>query len=198
MAIPGACVNRSLGSISCGDKYYPRGLFYYFWLLYNVNMVQADLDKLVTSESALPPIGGAADFFQTLTRKMRSKSQEPAVPAANWQDGHSEGQLAVDVAQTDKAIIITSTVAGARPEDLSININNDLLTIRGRREREVEVKEEDYFYKECYWGSFSRTIVLPVDVLTDQAEATFKNGVLTIVLPKESSKKEVKIKVVEE
>jgi len=154
-----------------------------------------DLDKIVTSESA----SGAADFFNTLTQKVRSKNLATAPPPiAGWQESHGEGQLAVDVAQTDKAIIITSTVAGVKPEDLTININNDLLTIRGRREREIEVKEEDYFYKECYWGSFSRTIVLPVDVLTDEAEATFKNGVLTIVLPKEASKKEIKIKVVEE
>jgi HSP20 family protein len=154
-----------------------------------------DLDKLITNEAA--PGGG--DFFSTLVQKMRKGGEAAsALPSKSWHEGHEEGQLAVDVAQTDQAIVITSTIAGVKPEDISININNDLLTIRGRREKEVELKEEDYFYKECYWGSFSRTIVLPVDVLTDAAAATFKNGVLTIVIPKEASKKEVKIKVVED
>ena len=100
--------------------------------------------------------------------------------------------------QADDKLVVVATIAGAKPEDISVNINNDLLTIRGRREKEIGIEEKDYFYKECYWGTFSRTIVLPVDVLTDEAKATIKNGVLTIVIPKESSKKNVPIKVIDE
>ena len=158
-------------------------------------MSYSDLDKLITSESAAP----SGDFFSTLVKKARSHSEIPPEPAPQtWHERNEEGQLAVDVAQTDKAIIITSAIAGVKPEDLSININNDLLTIRGKREKAIELKDEDYFYKECYWGSFSRTIVLPVDVLTSAAEATFKNGILTIIIPKESSKKEIKLKVLDD
>lgn len=135
------------------------------------------------------------NFFSLLVKKVKPAKDEPA---KHWAEEHNEGQLSVDVGQTEDKLVITATMAGARPEDISINIHNDLLTIRGKREREVELKEDDYFYKECYWGSFSRTIVLPVDVLTDEAAATFKGGVLTIVIPKESSKKEVLIKVIEE
>lgn len=135
------------------------------------------------------------NFFSLLVKKIRPGEE---IPSSHWVEGHDEGQLSVDVGQTEDKLVITATMAGAKPEDISVNINNDLLTIRGKRKREIELKEDDYFYKECYWGSFSRAIVLPVDVLTDAAAATMKNGVLTIIIPKESSKKKVPIKVIED
>lgn len=141
------------------------------------------------------PIMEKTDFFSTLKNRVKAniKKEEP-----EWElSQQDEGQLSVDVGQEENKLVIVATIAGAKPEDISVNIHNDLLTIRGKREREINLKEEDYFYRECYWGSFSRTIVLPVDVITDEAVATFKNGVLTIVIPKESSKKKVSIKVVE-
>jgi HSP20 family protein len=106
--------------------------------------------------------------------------------AANiaWYDGEYEGQLAVDVYQTDNALIIRSTIAGVKSEDLEITLNDDVVTIRGRRSADMEVPKEDYFYQECYWGSFSRSIVLPMEVKSQEARASLKNGVLTIVLPK--------------
>ncbi|HPV70687.1 MAG TPA: Hsp20/alpha crystallin family protein [Candidatus Magasanikbacteria bacterium] len=141
------------------------------------------------------PIMEKTDFFSSLKNRVQAKTkkEEP-----EWElSQQDEGQLSVDVGQEENKLVIVATIAGAKPEDISVNIHNDLLTIRGKREREINLKEEDYFYRECYWGSFSRTIVLPVDVITDEAVATFKNGVLTIVIPKESSKKKVPIKVVE-
>lgn len=155
-------------------------------------MGKEELDKIIINNSK----EGVGDFFSNLVQKLRPDGGAP--PSKSWHEGHEEGQLAVDVAQTDKAIVITAAIAGVKPEDLSINITNDLLTIRGKREKDIELKEEDYFYKECYWGSFSRTIVLPVDVLADKAEATFKNGVLTIIIPKQTAKKEIKIQVLED
>ncbi len=106
-----------------------------------------------------------------------------------------EGQLSVDVYQDKDNIIIKSTIAGVKPEDIDISINNDLITIKGKREMEETVKDEDYFYQECYWGSFSRSIILPVEVKADQAQAELKNGILTIVLPKAKPSKAVSIKV---
>lgn len=135
------------------------------------------------------------NFFSLLVKKVKP---DKAGDERHWAEGHDEGQLSVDVGQTDDKLVVVATVAGAKPEDISVNIHNDLLTIRGKREKEREIKEDDYFYKECYWGAFSRTIVLPVDVLNDQAQATFKNGVLTVVIPKESAKKKVPIEVIEE
>ena len=112
--------------------------------------------------------------------------QEESAPGSerDWMLEDYSGQLSVDVYQTEKEIVIVSTVAGVRPEDIDIAINNDMVTIRGRREREQEVADDEYLYQECYWGGFSRSIILPTDVKADRAQANFKNGVLTIRLPK--------------
>ena len=95
-----------------------------------------------------------------------------------------EGELTVDVYQTPDDIIIQTTVAGVRPDELDVSITQEMVTIKGRRQRAHEVSEKDFFYKELYWGSFSRSILLPQEVDADEAQATFKNGLLTIRLPK--------------
>jgi len=108
---------------------------------------------------------------------------------------YEEGQLSIDVYQTPKDIIVKSTIAGVKPDDIDISINNDMLTIRGKREMQDSVKEENYLYRECYWGSFSRSIILPMEIEPDKIEAFLENGVLTVVLPKAKSAKEISIKV---
>lgn len=107
----------------------------------------------------------------------------------------AEGQLAVDVYQTPTEIVIQSTVAGVDPENLDIAITNESVTIRGRRERFERVKDEDYFYQECYWGRFARSIILPQEVDPEKAVASLKNGVLLIRLPKINREKIKKLKV---
>ena len=113
----------------------------------------------------------------------------------DWESGEAEGQLSIDVYQTPADIVIKSTIAGVRPENLDIAITNDMVTVRGRREIEEPVVKDDYFYQECYWGPFSRSIILPVDVQTDKSIATLKNGVLTIKLPKSERIKTKKIEI---
>lgn len=113
-------------------------------------------------------------------------------------EDYEEGQLSVDVYQTKDSLIIKSTIAGVRPEDIDIAINNDMLTIRGKREVEETVSEEDYLYQECYWGGFSRSIILPCEVQADKVEANLKNGVLTITLPKAKKAKGIQVQVTEE
>ncbi|MFA6973479.1 MAG: Hsp20/alpha crystallin family protein [Parcubacteria group bacterium] len=107
----------------------------------------------------------------------------------------SEGQLTIDVYQTENDIVIKSTIAGVKPEDLDVSINNDMVTIRGERKNEENVTEENYYYQECYWGQFSRSVILPVDVLADKAEASMKNGIFTLRLPKADTTKTKKIQV---
>ncbi|MBU2025357.1 MAG: Hsp20/alpha crystallin family protein [Patescibacteria group bacterium] len=106
-----------------------------------------------------------------------------------------EGQLTIDVYQTETDIVIKSTIAGVKPEDLDVQINNDMVTIKGERKNDLEVRDEDYYYQECYWGAFSRSIILPVDVQANKSEATMKNGILTIKLPKSDSAQSRKIQV---
>jgi HSP20 family protein len=106
-----------------------------------------------------------------------------------------EGQLTIDMYQTKDNVIIKSTIAGVRPEDIDVTIANDMVTIRGERKRDFEASSEDYFYQECYWGSFSRSVVLPVDVDIEQVNADLKDGILTVILPKAAKAKAKKVKV---
>ncbi|PJB15579.1 hypothetical protein CO116_03525 [Candidatus Falkowbacteria bacterium CG_4_9_14_3_um_filter_38_19] len=118
--------------------------------------------------------------------------------ANEWIDeDYEEGQLSIDVFQTPKMIVVKSTIAGVKPEDIDISINNDMLTIRGKREEKEEIKDEDYLYRECYWGSFSRSIILPVEVKAEEIEAVLENGVLTIALPKSKATKQISVKIKE-
>jgi HSP20 family molecular chaperone IbpA len=107
----------------------------------------------------------------------------------------AEGQLTIDVYQTDSDIVIKSTIAGVKPEDLDVAINNDMVTIKGERKNEEIVESGNYYYQECYWGSFSRSVLLPVDIISEKAEASLKNGILTIRLPKADTTKIKKIQV---
>ncbi len=110
--------------------------------------------------------------------------------------GESEGQLTVDVFQDGDDLVVESTVAGAEPEDLEINIMNDSVTIRGKRERQKTIEEADYFYQECFWGRFSRSVILPEEVDPEKSKATLgKNGILTIRMPKLRKKKAKKVTV---
>ena len=115
----------------------------------------------------------------------------------DWFDssGDNEGQLLLDVFADEENIYVKSTIAGVKPEDLEISINNDMLTVRGSREHGREVEDTDYFYQECYWGSFSRSIILPAEVRSDQVSADLKSGVLTITLPKANRSRNIPIKV---
>lgn len=117
----------------------------------------------------------------------------PTPDAASTDD--SDGQLTIDMYQTDNELVIKSTIAGVKPEDLDVAINNDMITVRGERSNEEEVSGENFYYQECYWGSFSRSVVLPVDVLPEKAEAALKNGILTVRLPKADTNKVKKIQV---
>ncbi len=102
----------------------------------------------------------------------------------NW-FSETEGQLSVDVVETDDAIIVRSAIAGISAEDIDIAVTTDTLTIRGTREHGCEESSRDQVHvHECYWGAFSRSIVLPCHILPDEADATLKNGILTVTLKK--------------
>ncbi|MCF7794738.1 Hsp20/alpha crystallin family protein [Patescibacteria group bacterium] len=127
------------------------------------------------------------------------KQEQNTLNNEKWLDeDYSEGQLSIDVYETDKKIYIKSTMAGAKPENLNISLHNDMLTIKGRRDLNLpeELNNDNNIYKECYWGPFSRTIILPTEINEDKIDAVLEDGVLTITLIKlkRSDKIEVKVK----
>jgi HSP20 family protein len=124
--------------------------------------------------------------------------EQPKSETSEWLgEDYDEGQLSIDVFQTPNSLVVKSTIAGVKPGNIDISINNDMLTIRGRREIQEKISEENYLIKECYWGGFSRSIILPVEVDAEKVEAALDNGVLTIILPKAKSAKQFSIKVKE-
>ena len=123
---------------------------------------------------------------------------QPISESGEWLGGdYDEGQLSIDVFQTPDSLVVKSTIAGVKPDDVDISINNDMLTIRGRREIQENISEENYLIKECYWGGFSRSVILPVEVEAEKVEADMDNGVLTVILPKAKSAKQFSVKVKE-
>src|SRR3989338_4275932 len=144
-------------------------------------------------------------FFERLTGAVNvpAENEEREVNVAStdeklseWlEEENGDGQLAVDVYQTPDDIFIRAMVAGVKAEDLDISITRDMVTIKGLREGSQEISEENFFFKELYWGSFSRTILLPQEVEVEESEASEKNGLLTIRLPKIDKGRQTKLRV---
>lgn len=107
----------------------------------------------------------------------------------------TEGWLTIDVYQTPNEIVVESAIAGVRPEDIDITVTPDSVSIKGARQHEQEVKTGDYLYQECYWGRFSRSIILPQEIDPDNASVSFKSGILTIRLPKLTLQRTRKLQV---
>lgn len=121
--------------------------------------------------------------------------EEESEEAETILDEEEEGQLAVDMFQTPAEIIIKTMVAGVKPEDLDVSITRDMVTIRGKRSESRDMEDSDFFHRELYWGSFSRTIVLPSEIEIEEAEAQSQNGLLTLTLPKIDKNRQSKLKV---
>lgn len=145
---------------------------------YNVELARA-------SSSALSPAAVRPKIIRT-----KEEEKEDL-----WADGEPEGQLTVDVYQTANDIVVESAIAGVAADDIDVNVTTDSISIRGSRKREKTVRDEDYLYQECYWGKFGRSIILPQEVDPEGAQVKFKNGILTVTLPKANKKKIHKLKV---
>lgn len=116
-------------------------------------------------------------------------------PEAGGARSPQEGELPVDMYQTNDAIVIRALVAGVSPSDLDISITRDMVTIRGVREEFQEAHEDNYQNRELFWGSFSRSILLPEEIVIDEAEAQEKHGLLEIRLPKLDKQRSTQLKV---
>ena len=155
--------------------------------------------------SGSSPAEGSFDSFDdelpVVTAPVRNESrgrtaEATARPAILDDDSSKgEGQLPVDVHQTAGDIIIRAFVAGVRPDELSISISRDMVEIEGTRTEREQVSTPDYFSRELFWGSFSRTILLPQEVDVEASSASAKDGLLTIILPKLDKAKQTKLRV---
>ena len=148
-------------------------------------------------------------FFEKLTGSIKADEEmldaeetESKLPGKTdgrvepWFDEEpEEGQLTIDMYQTPSEIVIKSMVAGVKPEDLDISIARDSVTIKGKRESEKFVIDDDYFHQELYWGSFSRKIILPTEIDVEEADATEKHGLLIIRMPKVDKNRQTRLKV---
>lgn len=108
-----------------------------------------------------------------------------------------EGELVVDVYETEKELIVQSAIAGVNNDQIDISLENDILIIKGQRENPSKDKERVYFTKDCYWGSFSKEIILPRTIDTSKIDAKIKDGILMIRMPKAERAKRKKISIEE-
>ncbi len=137
--------------------------------------------------------------FQELRREMDRLFQEffgtKSLFPERWEA--IEWVPAVDVSETDKEVIVKADLPGVKPEDIEINIVDNVLTIKGEKKREAEEKKENFYRVERYYGSFMRAIQLPSEVDVEKVKAIYKDGVLKVILPKkeEAQKRVIKVEV---
>lgn len=144
--------------------------------------------------------------FAMILEKIGNDSMEVGATSLSSNDfnewvseGSGEAKLAVDVAQNDTHIFVVSTMAGSKPDKIEVLVHNDLLTIRGTRYSPLEnEKDIEYYYEECFWGVFSRSVVLPVNVKGDLAHAKFQNGVLFVSIPKQKKDNKISIEIIDD
>ena len=125
---------------------------------------------------------------------MTNRNDQQIETGGDWLEEY-EGQLAIDVYQTPESVIIKAPIAGVKPSDLEITVNDEVVTIKGHRRTSDDVPKESYFVQECYWGAFSRSYVLPIAADAESSQAALKDGILTITIPKQERTRTRTIKV---
>ena len=128
-------------------------------------------------------------FLKKIKTKKQEKPFKEKLPS-------SEGQLAIDIYETENNLVLRTAIAGINSEDLDISIENDMIIIKGiREEPETDEKIKNYFYQECHWGPFSRQIIPPEEIDISRAVANMDKGILIITIPKIEKIKKRKIKI---
>ena len=132
----------------------------------------------------------------SLRNAMNKLFEESLVrPRGGWLTPAQVKTPTVDMYETDEAIIVKSAIPGIKPEDLNISITGDVLTIKGETRDEEEIEEENYIQRERCYGSFCRSLAIPLPVITDEIQAEFEDGVLTLTMPKAEEVKPKSIEV---
>ena len=145
-------------------------------------------------------------FFKRLA-SVRSRTEDPdlkidlakaSIPVPVPSKAEAEGplgQLTVDIYHTPNDIVVESAIAGANPGDIDVIVASDSVSINGLRRRELESADAEYLHRECYWGKFTRSIILPEEVDPENASVKFKNGILSVRMPKTNRKKTRRLEV---
>ncbi|MBN2096516.1 Hsp20/alpha crystallin family protein [Candidatus Peregrinibacteria bacterium] len=119
-----------------------------------------------------------------------SKEVEVSDASALSQSPEGFGQLPIDILENEKEILVITPIAGVDLDKTEVIVTNDVLTIRGERQTDLsdfDFKKRDYYVQECFWGRFSRSVILPANVDSQKIEATQKDHVLYIRIPKRSA-----------
>lgn len=137
------------------------------------------------------------DELPVLKKRLSLAANDDDTDVKEWQDESEEmtSELAVDVYQTPDEVVVKAMAAGVKPEDLDIDISRDMVTITGSRKEGAVAETGDYISRELYWGSFTRTIMLPEEIDPETTIATEKNGLIIIRLPKIDKKRRTKVRV---
>jgi len=132
----------------------------------------------------------------SLLKKLKKPSQQEN---QKWISLDSEARLSIDLYETEQDIVIQSTIAGVKAKDLDISVEDEMLTIRGKRQKQEheDPSERKYLYQECYWGAFTRKIILPEEVDASKIKAVIEEGVLTLRIPKIKKEEKKKVKILE-
>lgn len=129
-------------------------------------------------------------------RSMKIQTDASSNTGNAWDEqAAGEGELAIDVYETPDDVIVRTMIPGVKRDELDVSLSRDSITVRGQRKEDRIVSDQDYHFRELYWGTFSRTINLPHEVDVDRAEATENQGVLTIKLPRIDKGRKTKLRV---
>lgn len=150
-----------------------------------------DMDRILDEDHAFGEEDELAVDEEEYTEQDEWDDEAPSAQTAEPQDG----ELPVDMYQTNDEIIVRAIVAGVSPNDLEISITRDMVTVRGVREEYQETQDDGYFHRELFWGSFSRTLLLPEEVAIDESEAQEKHGMLEIRMPKLDKHRSTQLRV---
>ncbi|MEA3399478.1 MAG: Hsp20/alpha crystallin family protein [Patescibacteria group bacterium] len=123
------------------------------------------------------------------------KSEEIVLDNEEEEKDEDVGELTVDLYHNQNEIIIKTMISGVQPNNMTVDMTRDMITIKGKREEDTSIDKDDYFIKELFWGSFSRTVSLPEEIDPETAEAIEKHGLLIIKLPKINKDKKTSLKV---
>ena len=139
------------------------------------------------------PVRDEEEEFLLFPEAAQKKGSASEPNDAHWLSSSEEGRLAVDVHETDTEIVIKTAIAAVKPENLEVFVHNDMLTIRGIR-HDDEVSGGRTLVRECHWGAFSRSIILPTEVDADRIGATLKDGVLIVRMPKTDRSRRIAVR----